>query len=453
VRLAKGTTVNLDVLGSAVVGRELGSGGQGYVYEVTRGPRSLALKWYKPESATAEQREALQMLVEHGPPHERFLWPLGMASARDGPGFGYVMPLRDRRFVEMGHLVSGRMPDGSLLDASFSAVITLCAQLSDCFLRLHSRGLCYRDISFGNVFFDPSNGDVLICDNDNVGVDNGEARVLGTPFFMAPEIVRDRTYMTTPNTQTDLHSLAVLLFYALFINHPLEGSRTDRGLRSEEWLVEHFGMDPLFIFDPDDDSNRPTAQHVPRYWDIYPEFVRERFVRAFTEGLADPWHRVTEGEWINTMARLRDSMVQCDNCQQTNFWEPSGQVCSRCLQALPAPCMLCIGRHRVAVSPFARVRGEHIRNSPQRSAELGRVRRHPSDQARWGLQNRSEFAWTATLANGRVYEIAPRATVEILPGMRIDMQPGMVHVEGPAGPEGDSQGGPVRVSATDSPSV
>lgn len=40
-----------------------------------------------------------------------------------------------------------------------------------CWLQLHAQGLCYRDISFGNVFFDHETGEVLICDNDNVAVD------------------------------------------------------------------------------------------------------------------------------------------------------------------------------------------------------------------------------------------------------------------------------------------
>jgi len=54
-------------------------------------------------------------------------------------------------------------------------------------LRLHSQGLCYRDISFANVFFDPTIGDVRICDNDNVDVSGTESGgVLGTPRLHGP---------------------------------------------------------------------------------------------------------------------------------------------------------------------------------------------------------------------------------------------------------------------------
>src|SRR5256885_1046760 len=82
---------------------------------------------------------------------------------------------------------------------------------------LHARGLCYRDISFGNAFFDPETGEVLICDNDNVTVDaQAKGGVYGTPRFMSPEIVRGET---APNSQTDLFSLSVLLFYMFMMHH------------------------------------------------------------------------------------------------------------------------------------------------------------------------------------------------------------------------------------------
>ena len=98
-----------------------------------------------------------------------------------------MMPLRPVDFLPIADLLTGRA------DASFSTVATLCMGLADSFLKLHAQGLCYRDISLGNVFFDPGTGQPLVCDNDNVGIDGREpARVLGTSRFMAPEIVRGR---------------------------------------------------------------------------------------------------------------------------------------------------------------------------------------------------------------------------------------------------------------------
>ena len=320
--LAEGSPVDLGPLGHAWVMRLLGQGGQGYVFEIRReSGEPLALKWYKPESATSEQYDEMQQLVEIGSPHRRFLWPLSMGRVAGQPSFGYVMHLRHPRFLELSYLLLNADRDGRPLDVSFSSIIELCRQLSFSFLRLHARGLCYRDISFGNVFFEPSTGDVLVCDVDNVGIDNGSSRVLGTPYFMAPEVVRDTTYRTLPNTDTDRHSLAVLLFYALFLGHPLEGARTESGMRDAQWLMSHFGTDPVFCMHPERADNRP-ADIVQQYWRIYPQFLRDLFTQAFVDGLDRPSARVTEGQWIKAFDRLRDGMLSCPSCATTTFWTP-----------------------------------------------------------------------------------------------------------------------------------
>lgn len=140
-----------------------------------------------------------------GPPDARFLWPLDVAESGGGDHFGYIMPLRESRFLGLVEHFKSTAP------WSARALARLGLQLADSYLQLHSRGLCYRDISWGNVFFDPSTGEVLICDNDNVGI-NGKMplSIHGTARFMAPEIV---CHQIEPSTTSDLYSLAVLLFY------------------------------------------------------------------------------------------------------------------------------------------------------------------------------------------------------------------------------------------------
>ena len=270
----------------------LGGGNQGEVYRAElvdgagagAGGAAVALKWYLPGAATAEQRTAIEALVRSGPPDRRFLWPLELAEAPGVPGFGYVMPLREARYKGIVDLMKRRV------EPTFRALTTAGLHLADSYLQLHARGLCYRDISFGNVFFDPDSGDVLICDTDNVGVDGAsKGGVLGTPRFMAPEVVRGDAL---PSTQTDLFSLAVLLFYMLTVSHPLEGAR-EAAIKCLDLpaMTRLYGTEPLFVFDPRDDANRPVPSvhdNALAFWPLYPRFLRDLFTRAFTEGMADP---------------------------------------------------------------------------------------------------------------------------------------------------------------------
>ena len=82
--------------------------------------------------------------------------------------------------------------------------------------------------------------------------------MLGTPYFMAPEIVRGEA---VPSIIADRHALAVVLFYLLLRHHPLFGAR-EHALHdlTPDSLRTLLGEQPLFIFDPDDQSNRPVSR-------------------------------------------------------------------------------------------------------------------------------------------------------------------------------------------------
>ena len=249
----------------------IGAGAQGEVYCARVSGRPLALKWYFDNVATPQQRASLERLVQKGPPNNRFLWPLELATATAIAGFGYLMPLREPRFHSVVALMKRR------IDPSFRVLATAGFEVAHSFLQLHSKGLCYRDISFGNLFLDPDTGEIVICDNDNVTVDGDpNAGVLGTPRFMAPEVVRGEA---VPGTQTDLFSLAVLLFYLFYMHHPLEGKR-ELAIHSFDLpaMTHLYGVAPLFIFDPTDRSNEPVRGHHDNaldLWPIYPQFLRD----------------------------------------------------------------------------------------------------------------------------------------------------------------------------------
>ena len=193
----------------------LGAGGQGEVYDVECNGKHYALKWYFKHMATSAQKSILENLISRGAPDASFLWPQDLIFKVQGEPFGYIMPLRPKNYKSIVDMMKRRA------EPSFYALCRAAFNLTNGYQKLHAMGYSYRDISFGNLFFDPDNGDVLICDNDNVsanGIDNSS--VYGTPRFMAPEIVVGKA---KPSRNTDLFSLAVLLFYMFMMGHPLEG--------------------------------------------------------------------------------------------------------------------------------------------------------------------------------------------------------------------------------------
>jgi len=417
-------TLTLDSGQTCRIDAFLGGGGQGEVYKATLNGKPVALKWYFPQSATPEQRAALTTLMQRGAPNDRFLWPFSLASAKGIADFGYVMSLREPRFKSLFDLMTRR------IEPSFYALVTAGMELAHSFLQLHAKGLCYRDISFGNVFFDPKTGEILICDNDNVAIDGqASALILGTPRFMAPEIVRGEA---APDSRTDLFSLSVLLFYLLMGHHPLEGAK-EAQIKCFDLpaMNKLYGFEPLFIFNPKDKSNFPQQGYHDNaliFWEIYPRFLQEVFVKAFTDGLKDPTARVRESEWRQTLVRLRDSLIYCA-CGAENFYDRDAlqanntlNACWSCKKIPTPPPRIRLERQVVMLNHDTKLYPHHI--DPQRAYDFSQpqaeISRHPKDPNLWGLKNLSGEKWVATLTDGAVKDIEPGRSVTLANGTRIN---------------------------------
>ncbi len=429
--LRTGQVVNATSGIHCTITKFLGGGGQGEVYKAQWDGREVAVKWYFETSATAEQRSTIQELINEGAPSDKFLWPLDMVSSSEVPGFGYVMALRPSNYKGLPDLMSGK------IDPSFYALITASYELTKAFRQLHTKGLSYRDISFGNAFFDPINGDILICDNDNVGVNRSSVSgVLGTPDFMAPEIVRGET---NPSIESDNHSLAVLLFYMLFIGHPLQG-RQILSIRAWDRPAREllFGKKPVFIFDPVDKSNAavdlaqdPSGESggtAMIYWNLYPSFLRETFTKAFTAGLKDPDARVTELEWQRVLVRLRNSLFKC-RCGTPNFLDrnpipapANNAICwnNKCGGTLTLPFTLSFGREIVMLNADTKLFGHHFEDNFDFSTPLAEVVRHPTDPNIWGLKNLTLSKWVATFSDGAVKDIETGRSVPLGRGVKVN---------------------------------
>lgn len=429
--LQRGTRISTKSTNQCIVKRLLGEGGQGEVYLVSWGGRDFALKWYYAASATEMQRRGIEELIKEGKPSDCFLWPEDLAESEDVPGFGYIMGLRPANYISLFDFVSGRESPSAL------ALIHFCIELCKAFRALHTRGLCYRDISFGNAFFDPINGNVLICDNDNVATNRSKITgVLGTPDFMAPEVIRNESL---PSTRSDLHSLAVLLFYTLCIGHPLLGKKA-LTIRCFDGPAREklFGKEPVFIFNEIDTSNAAVdLSHDPSgeaggtamiFWRMYPTVLRAAFNKAFTSGLQDPDYRVTELEWLETLSRFRDSYFKC-TCGTPNYYDSilfqgnkyTGR-CWHCSRTLELPYRMRLGNSVVMLHAEAKLYSHHLSIGKHFdfSASVGELVQHPSDPEIWGLKNLTRARWVATMVDGSVKDVDPGRSVPLAVNTKID---------------------------------
>jgi DNA-binding helix-hairpin-helix protein with protein kinase domain len=420
----RGDTMFMERTGEPLqIAERVGEGGQGVVHRATlRTGAPLAVKWYRSSTNTVGQRKAVTALAATRTPHEAFLFPLDTVTGNLA-GFGYAMPWLDSRFSPFAKLINDPKPPGLQTKAKIGR------KLAEAFGALHASGLCYRDINFSNLCVDPLAGDIAIIDNDNVGLDDGHVAVWGVPRFMAPEVIQRKR---KPSTITDLHSLAVLLFYLFCHGHPLEGAKLEsaytwsqgRRKSDEELAIEAYGTSPVFSFDPNDDSNRPVPGYGPAlWWPIYPGFLRKLFVQAFTVGLKDASlsGRVVTNSWREALVQLGDLCTVCPDCGAALVYDPDepDRACWRCAGVPPRQPMLRLrgGRHTVLLSSGTRLASNHITHDRDYDTTLAEVEQHP--RAGLVLRNRSQSMWMSYPVDGEARPVAPGQAFAFRPA-RID---------------------------------
>lgn len=421
MELTEGTEIKLLNGKTCTINKELGRGGQGIVYLVDYCGGDYALKWYT-KDYSIDFYENLKNNATAGAPNNAFLWPLAISEKQFG-SFGYVMRLRPRGYREFGEFMLAKTQFSSMA-ANINAAINIC----DAFQRLHIRGLSYQDMNDGNFFINPRNGDVLICDNDNVAPDKTNLGIIGKAGYLAPEIV-DRKSM--PNRYSDYFSMAVILFIMFYYNRPFEGRKfAGCSCLTEEIEKQLFGHQAVFIMDPLDDSNRPVPglhTNVLRRWGLFPKSFENLFIQAFSkQAILFPEKRIIDREWMTTLIQLRSMLGKCPHCGEETFIQPdiSGQICIDCKKSINKPMTLKIDKYRIPLFEGQQIYNIQLPIEGDINAVVGTVVSN-SISGRLGIKNYSSFTWQAIDPVGEVHNIQPEFGLPIKNEMRIKFKMGI----------------------------
>ena len=172
---------------------------------------------------------------------------------------------------------------GRVKFSSYRTVIDACLNIVDAYRKLHNVGYSYQDLNDGNFLINPENGKVLICGNDNVAPSGMELGIIGKPRYLAPEVVIGKS---KPNIQTDIFSMAVILYILFCNNHPLEGKISLENALTSDIQKQIYGSEPLFIMDPNDKRNGPDPvanKNSIMIWKCLPSYMKDIFIKAFSK--------------------------------------------------------------------------------------------------------------------------------------------------------------------------
>ena len=297
---------------------------------------------------------------------------------------------------------------------SFDAMLAAALKICEGFEKLHRSGLSYQDLNDGNFFIEPESGDVLICDNDNVMPHGEKSGIMGKSRYMAPEIVAGGS----PDTYSDKFSLSVILFLLFYMNHPFEGAKVAGcPCLTESYEKKFYGSEALFIYDADDNTNRPVRgihTNVIRRWPVLPKELREAFTAEFSQRkLKNPQERMLESQWQKLIRRMRDDLVVCQHCGDETFVDIDAQPCNciNCGHQVDTSKQLIIGKRILTLTNKTKIYIDKD-NVPD-----GLVMKDSAGILI--LKNISNETWTVETPSGKLREVASQAVIPVREGLKI----------------------------------
>ena len=410
MELKIGQIVNLTIGSQTKIIKELGRGGQGIVYLVELGGQQMALKWYinPPDDKFYKN---LERNIIAGAPSDAFIWPEYLTKKECG-SYGYIMRLRPNDYFEFGNYLLARKNF-----KSFNAMMAAAMKICDGFMMLHRFGYSYQDLNDGNFFIRPTDGDVLICDNDNVMPQGEKSGIMGKARYMAPEIVAGGV----PDKYSDRFSLSVILFMLFFTNHPFEGAKVVAcPCMTEKFEKEFYGSKALFIYNPDDKSNLPVRgvhQNVIKRWPLFPSLLKQTFIDQFSEEkLRNPNKRMIEQEWERVISKVRDELVVCPHCHEETFIDTNANnlKCINCGKDIDISKQMKLGTRTLILTAGTKL---YIDNDNTPDAEVDYF---PTDKNLLVIRNLTEASWHVDTPSGKVKVVNPREFLPILNGLKIN---------------------------------
>ena len=210
------------------IGRELGKGGEGSVFEVPALLGQVAKLYHQQPDAKKQAKLTFMASTADQQLLSYVAWPQEtLHTSRGGPVVGFLMPkVTGRDPVHMVYSPAHRRQDRP--KAAWDFLLFVARNTAAAFEALHSHGHVLGDVNQGNVLVG-NDSKVVLIDSDSFQVNaRGTLHLceVGVSHFTPPELQGLSSFDGFTRTANhDNFGLALLIFHLLFGGRSCRGSR------------------------------------------------------------------------------------------------------------------------------------------------------------------------------------------------------------------------------------
>lgn len=303
-----------------ILGKELGRGGEGSVFESNSLGKDNVAKVYH-AALPQDKQDKLRAMARVGSTYLQQIsaWPTKVLTQTGGAIAGFVMA-KIEGFEPIHNLSSPASRKQIFPSVDYAFLVHVARNVAAAFDAVHAHGHVIGDVNENN-FLVGRNGTVKLIDCDSFQVVEGSKRYscdVGVKLFTPPELQNVGSFRGKERTRNhDNFGLAVLIFQLLLLGrHPFSGVPLGRNdLPLEEAIAAY-----RFAYGPDRRQRQVDTPPDAISLSFFAPEVGQAFQRAFTE---DGVSRGRPGasDWIKLLDNLRGSLRTCS--QAGNHKYPS----------------------------------------------------------------------------------------------------------------------------------
>jgi DNA-binding helix-hairpin-helix protein with protein kinase domain len=295
------------------IGRELGKGGEGTVYEVPENHHWVAKVYNAQHQPDAQKQAKLRFMAATADKElvSYAAWPQEtLHKTPSGTVIGFLMPKVSGRVpIHMLYSPAHRRQDYP--NRAWDFLLFAARNTAAAFAAIHHHGHVIGDVNQGNVLVG-ADSKVVLIDTDSFQINaNGTTHLckVGVSHFTPPELQGVASFDRVPRTSNhDNFGLALLIFHLLFGGrHPFSGValRAEAGEALEKDIRAF-----RYAYAPDGQQRgfNPPPKSIPI--SIVPAPIQAMFTLAFTENGAKG-SRPTAQQWVTALDGLRRQLKHC----------------------------------------------------------------------------------------------------------------------------------------------